>query len=312
MSLLDRPVRPKPAHFGPDGAPPGIALRLDVYNTLDDGLPWATVREACNPNTIVGHTNAASVEASVQSSINYGRNTHTRDGRNTTKPHYLLGDKPAKVLRTDKRAIANSTGSTIEQQFGVRDSSYWSIAVETADMGTTAAAEAGYPAGDLGPFLYDNADDFAHVIAYESIVWGYPIRVPPTFTAGGVVAHTWPYPYPYFTTKAGKTCPGGTKIAAIRYEIIPRAIQIRAAWTAPPAQPDQPEDSDMARINGIRLQLEDRDGRVYLDQIIGLTLANPAHLEKLDADDDRLVRAKLDATRAEIEAELGFKLTPST
>lgn len=252
MRLLDRPVRPKPDYFGPDGAPPGIVLRLDVYETLDDGYRWLASRPKIKPNTIVGHTNGAAHEGTVESQIRWGKRTDTNQGRNTAKPHYLLGDKPAKVLRTDLRAIANSTGSDIEAQYGCRDSSYWTIAVETADMGSIAALERGiaWPS-DCGPFLYDNADDFAHIIAYESMIPGqeFPIRVPPSFTAGGVVAHTWPWPYPHFTTVPGKTCPGSTKIADLRDEIIPRAQQIRAVWTSPVQPPeviDPPED-DMAR-----------------------------------------------------------------
>jgi hypothetical protein len=311
MRLLDRPVRPKPSHFGPDGAPPGIALRLDAYATLDDGLPWTSTRPTIKPNTIVGHTNGASVEATVQSSLNFGRNTRTKDGRNTTKPHYLLGDKPAKVLRSDLRGIANSTSSAIEVEYGVQDSSYWALAVETADIGSIAAKARGinWPY-DCGPFLYDNADDLAHIIAYEAIVHGFPIRVPPTFPAGGVVAHTWPWPYPYFTTKPGKTCPGTTKIAAIRDEIIPRAQQIRAVWTQPTPEPDHPEEADMAQISGIRLRINDRDGNRYHDQVVALTIGNPEQLHKIGAADDRLIEANLNATRAEIEAELGFKLSP--
>lgn len=243
--LLDRPVRPKPDYFGPDGAPPGIVLALDSYETLNDGTKWLASRPTITPNTLVAHTNGASVEATTESSINHGLR-----GLNNTKPHYCLGDVPTKTLATDKRGIANSTGSSIEAEYGVRDSSYWSIAVETADLGSIEAKRRGIAwAADCGPFLHDNADDLAHIIAYESIVWGFPIRVSPSFTAGGVVAHTWPYPYPHFTTVPGKTCPGSTKIADLRDEIIPRAQQIRAAWTSPTQPPeviDPPED-DMAR-----------------------------------------------------------------
>lgn len=245
MSLLDLPIPPRPAYFGPDGAPPGVELRLDVYNTLDDGLPWTPTRPKIRPSTIVGHTNGADYESTVQSQINWGRNTRTKDGRSTTKPHYLLGDRPTKVLRTDLRGIANSTGDDLQRELEVEDSSFWSLAVETADIGRVEARRRGldWPR-DCGPFLYDNAEIFARIIAYESIVWGFPIRVPPSFTAGGVVAHTWPWPYPYFTTKPGKTCPGATKIRQIRDEIIPRAAQIAAAWTSTPVPPPDPDEED--------------------------------------------------------------------
>lgn len=295
MRLLNRPVRPKPAYFGPDGAPPGVALRLDVYTTLNDGTKWLASRPTIRPNTIVGHTNGASVEATVQSSINYGL-----AGTNNTKPHYCLGDKPAKTLRSDLRGIANSTGATIEAQFGVQDSSFWSIAVETADIGSLDAAATGvnWP-HDCGPFLYDNADDFAHIIAYESIVHGFPIRFPPSFPAGGVVPHTSPeYPYPYFTTVPGKTCPGETKRRAILDEIIPRAAQIRAAWTAT-TEPTDPEDDAMLviRVDG------------YADQFMCVPIDNPDARRKMGIPDTQ-PPVVVQANRAEIEAQLPYKLAP--
>jgi hypothetical protein len=298
--LLDRPVRPKPTYFGPDGAPPGIALRLDVYATLNDGTKWLAGRSRITPNTIVGHTNGASVEASVQSSINHGLR-----GTDNTKPHYCLGDKPAKTLATNLRAIANSTGASVEAEYQVRDSSHWSIAVETADLGSIAAKTQGYNwPTDCGPFLYDNADDLAHIIAYEAIVWNIPIRVPPTFPAGGVVAHTWPWPYPHFTTVPGKTCPGTTKIIAIRDEIIPRAQQIRAVWTQPTPTPD--EETTMAQMRVVRLRW---DG--YADQVVAFhTSADTLRQVEL-LDDPVILLPKPDAaTLAKIEAELGHKMTP--
>lgn len=312
MTLLDRQVRPKPDYFGPDGAPPGIALRLDAYETLDDGFRWLERRPKIRPNTIVGHTNGADHESTVQSQINWGRNTHTRQGRNTTKPHYLLGDKPTKVLRSDLRGIANSTSTDLERQYDILDASFWALAVETADIGRIEAQRRGldWPA-DCGPFLYDNADDFAHIIAYESMVPGqeFPIRVPPSFTAGGVVAHTWPYPPLHFTTVPGKTCPGETKIRAIRDEIIPRAQQIAATWQTPTPQPDHQED-DMG-LKATRGRIRDRDGTLYDNQVVAQVLANPDHAVVSGATSLPLREFRIDATRAEIEADLGIKLRPA-
>lgn len=251
-SLLDLPIPPRPDYFGPDGAPPGVELRLDAYNTLDDGLPWTPTRPEIKRRMAVVHTNGADVEATVASSENYGRNTRTEKGRDTTKPHYLVGDRPAKVLRSDLRAIANSTGSDIERQYGERDASFWTLAIETADMGKLAALKAGYAwAADCGPFLTrpgdqpDDAEIVARILAYESMVPGheFPLAVPSVWNGTGVVAHVWPWPYPYFTTVPGKTCPGATKIRQLRDEILPRAQQIAAAWSAPITDPE--EDDDM-------------------------------------------------------------------
>lgn len=236
------PIPPRPAYFGPDGAPPGVELRLDAFGT------WATGRPTITPRVAVVHTNGASVEASVQSSINYGN-----AGTNNTKPHYHVGDRPAKVLRTDLRSIANSTGETIEAQYGERDASFWTISIETADMGGTYAVRQGinWPT-DCGPFLErpgdqpDDAEIVARILAYESIVYGFPLAVPDRWNGEGVVAHTEPWPYPYFTTVRGKTCPGTTKKRQVFDEILPRARQIAAAWTAPttPPEVEPPEEDD--------------------------------------------------------------------
>lgn len=240
MSLLDLPIPPKPAAFTPEGAPPGVALRLDVYGK------WPASRQKIKPRLGIVHTNGASVEASVQSSINYGNAAAAN-----TKPHYLVGDKPAKVLATNLRGIANATGADIEAQYNEVDCALWSYAIETADMGSKRALATGVKwAGDCGPFLPrpgdqpDDAEIVARILAYESIVWNHPLGVPPTWnhSAGGVVAHTIPYPYPHYTIQRGKTCPGSTKASQLFDEILPRARQIRAAWLddTPPPPEEEP------------------------------------------------------------------------
>ena len=238
MSLLDLPTPPKPAAFTPEGAPPGVALRLDVYGK------WPASRQKIKPRLGIVHTNGASVEASVQSSINYGNAAAAN-----TKPHYLVGDKPAKVLATNLRGIANATGADIEAQYNEVDCALWSYAIETADMGSKRALATGVRwAADCGPFLErpgdqpDDAEIVARILAYESIVWNHPLGVPPTWNhpAGGVVAHTIPYPYPHYTIQRGKTCPGSTKASQLFDEILPRARQIRAAWLD-----DTPEEESM-------------------------------------------------------------------
>lgn len=232
---LDDPIPPRPDRFTPDGAPPGVELRLDVFG------PWVATRPVITPRVAVVHTNGAAVEASVQSSINFGN-----AGTNNTKPHYHVGDRPAKVLRTDLRSIANSTGASVEAEYGERDASFWTISIETADMGGTAAVRQGiaWPT-DCGPFLRrngqpDDAEIVARILAYESIVWGFPLHVPDEWNGQGVVTHTEPWPFPYFTTVRGKTCPGTTKKRQTFDEILPRARRIAAAWTdtTPPPEDD--------------------------------------------------------------------------
>lgn len=241
---LDDPIPPRPDYFGPDGAPPGVELRLDVFGA------WVGTRPKIKPRVAVVHTNGASVEASVQSSINFGN-----AGTNNTKPHYHVGDRPAKVLRTDLRSIANSTGSDIEAQYGERDASFWTISMETADMGGNAATKAGirWPT-DCGPFLDrpgdqpDDAEIVARILAYESIVWGFPLEIPAVWNGAGVVTHTEPWPYPHFTTVRGKTCPGTTKKRQTFTEILPRARRIAAAWTGTTTPEPPTEDRPMRYI----------------------------------------------------------------
>lgn len=232
MSLLDQPIPPRPAYFGPDGSPPGVELALDSYATLDDGFEWLAARPRATPRLAVIHTNAASYESTTAAQVSWGKRS-----RNNTKPHYVVGDKPMKVLATNRRSIANSTAPWVEDAYGEPDVSYWSISIETADLGSIRALERGYhwPV-DCGPFLSrpDGPDDdeiVARILAYESIVWDFPLAIPEVWNGSGVVTHTWPFPYPHYTTVLGKTCPGDTKINAVRGEVLQRAIDIRDAWT---------------------------------------------------------------------------------
>ncbi len=222
-SLLDLPIPTRPRYFGPDGCPPGVVLQLTAFGT------WAIERTKIRPRVGVVHTNAASVESQLQGQINWGNAS-----ANNTKPHYAVNrPQPTKLLRTDLRAIANSTGSDIETRYGERDSSFWSIAIETADSGYNADP-------GISDFLYDHAEIVARIMAYESIVWNIPIVVPTVWNSTGWVTHTWPFPYPYFTTAAGKTCPGAKKKATFREQLIPRAAQLVRAWTTAPVVPPKP------------------------------------------------------------------------
>jgi hypothetical protein len=232
--VLETAVPPRPASFTPDGVPPGVERRVDVFGA------WAAGRTIIKPRLTIVHTNGASVEATVASSINYGNAAPSN-----TKPHYHVGDRPAKVLPTNRRAIANATGDDLQAATGEVDCALWSIAIETADMGSRAATAAGiaWPA-DCGPFLArpgtqpDDDEIVARILAYESIVWSIPLKVPAVWNDTGVVAHAVPFPFPHYTIQRGKTCPGRTKARQLFDEILARAQTIRAAWlgaaTLPP------------------------------------------------------------------------------
>jgi hypothetical protein len=234
MSLYDLPVPARPEQFTPEGAPPGVRVNFEAYGD------WVAGRPIIFPRLIVVHTNGASVESSTDAQIRWGNSAPER-----TKPHYLVGDKPVKVVPSNRRAIANATGDDLEQETGERDVSFWSLSIETADMGGNAALREGrrWPT-DCGPFLTrpgnqaDDAEIVARILAYESIVHGFPLEVPAEWNGSGAVTHTWPFPYPHYTLVRGKTCPGETKVAQFRDEIIPRARKIRAVWLNEPVEGD--------------------------------------------------------------------------
>lgn len=228
MSLLTAPIPPRPSEFRYDGAPPGVATD---FTALHNGgsIPWYLTRPIIVPRLAIAHTNAASREGSLQSQINWAN----ANPYGNTHPHYALNaPQPTKLVPTNRRAIANSTVDSYEGGHG--DVSYFSIAIETADIGSIEAKNRGikWPQ-DCGPFLYDHAELLARILAYESLIPGSGIvlEVPSVWYGRGVAAHTYPFPYPYYTTKIGKTCPGSTKVSQLFNEVLPRAKQIRAAWS---------------------------------------------------------------------------------
>ena len=228
---MTRPVPPRPARFTPGGVPDLPTFRADTAAFGD----WVHGRPRITPRVGVVHTNAASVMSSVAAQIRWGN-----AGRNNTKPHWIVADGVAvKTLRTDLRGIANSTASSIEREYGEQDASFWSYAIETRDTGTRDD-----PA--ISDFVDDDAELVAVILAYESLVPGqeHPIEVPNDWNGTGVVTHTWPFPYPYFTTARGKTCPGDKKKRTFREVIVPRAREIRAAWSQPLPPPIAPPLSE--------------------------------------------------------------------
>jgi hypothetical protein len=212
----------KPDHFSPHGAPAGVEIR---FYSLWQSRPLlhGAARLA------VVHTNAAEREGSLDSASNWAERNRLDDGTDYTIPHYQVdrNGRARKILPTNRRGICNSTGASLEEQDGHEDVSWFSYAIETADTGTIADPL-------ISAFTAAQAETVATIIAYESVVHGYPIVIPSTWYGTGVGSHTDPFPYPAWTTKRGKTCPGLSKKAQVRDLIIPRAQAIKGAWTVAP------------------------------------------------------------------------------
>jgi len=209
MSLLNNPIPPKPSRFHPHEAPPGVAVNLTAFKNFDyPGQPWYQTRQSINPRLQLIHTNGAGGEGGLQSQINWAN-----AARGNTHPHYCVNaPQPTKFVPSNRMGIGN---------YRVSD---WSIVIETAD--------AGYPTpGQAGGFLHDHAEIVSRIIAYESILWNIPLEYPSNWQGAGTACHTEPFGYPYWTNSLGKVCPGFTKKRQVREEILPRARQIKAAWT---------------------------------------------------------------------------------
>jgi hypothetical protein len=255
MGLVGDPIPSRPAAFTPEGAPPGVAVDFESYRRHNgvDG-PWCRQRPTIRPTTQVVHTNAAGGEGSTSSQVNWANSS-----KNNTHAHYNVNaPQPTKHCPTDRRGIGNSTGEDLRRSAGVKDSSFWSIVIETADMGQTAAKAKGIDWGvDCGPFIHDHAEIVARILAFESIVWDIPLAYPTKWTESGTICHTDPFPYPHFTTKKGKTCPGSTKKDQLQHDILPRANEIRAAWVGEPSPAGTQERPDRA---GESIALKPQDG----------------------------------------------------
>lgn len=234
----------KPASFHYELAPVGVEV---LFYSLWRERPLMPTP----PRLAVVHTNAANGEGSVESAANWSERNTWGDGKSYTIPHYQVDrdGRARKMLPTNRRGIANSTGNSVEHENtlspeGYRDSSWFAIAIETADTGTLDDPT-------ISAFTPEQIERIAEILAYESLVPGSEIvlELPEDWYCPGCCAHTHPWPYPYLTTVPGKTCPGPKKKAQMP-AILARARAIAAAWTAPTPtpKPTPPEDDDMARI----------------------------------------------------------------
>lgn len=236
MTLIGNHVPPLAEAPHQYGAPPGITVDFDALKAWDGSdNAWWTTRPAITPTTLVVHTNGASGEGNSDSAVNWGNSS-----KNNTKAHYNLNSPtPTKNVPSGRRGIANSTPKAMEALYDVQDSSFWTIAVETADRGSSNGGGL-----DLGDFLYDHDELLARLLAYESIVWGFPLAVPTDWVSPGVVTHVEPWDG-VFTIYKGKSCPGLTKRdRVLRGDILARAREIRSVWNLGVPTPPTPPSGD--------------------------------------------------------------------
>lgn len=206
-------IPPRPSSYTPAGVAPGArTLFVPIDRPLLPG----------KPRMLVVHTNAASGVGTIESHMNWAL---AAPGKNTIAhyQHDIDGDA-AKMLATNRRGIANATVDAYEDGRG--DASWWTLAYETADLGWGA----GDP-GEANVFDPRQAASLARDLAYEAILADIPLVRPTSLDGRGVITHTFPWPYPYFTVVNGKTCPGRAKKAQTYDLIVPMAADIASAWT---------------------------------------------------------------------------------
>lgn len=232
------PIPPKPAVFVADRAPSWCELKLDAYKTAA-GETWWKTRTIIRPKLQLVHTNAARREGSIEAAINWGNAA----SYSNTHPHYQVDrNRAAKLVPTDRKGIGNKT--TVEARGDHGDVADWSIVIETADEG--------YPTpGEAGGFIGNQVEMIAQILAYESILHGIPLRYPTQWWEAGTACHTEPFGYPYWTNANGKVCPGRTKKQQMRQVVLPRAIEIAAAWSGPP-EPEEPVARILWRPKGFK------------------------------------------------------------
>ncbi len=195
---------PKPAVFSPEGSVPGVEIKSVKFLADRPNLKVA-------PRLLLVHTNAAGREGDVDSAWNW---SHSKPNENTL-PHYQVDrthngvTRARKMLPTNRRSIANATVKEFREGHG--DVSWFSISIETADLGFPMEAN-GFkaPGGTIG-FDPQQGELVAQIIAYESIVHGFPIATPKEWFGSGVACHTEPFGFPHWTIKKGKECPGSAE-----------------------------------------------------------------------------------------------------
>jgi hypothetical protein len=229
------PIPPRPASFKPEGVAPGCQRIPNLY-----------YRDVSNyrMDILVVHTNWGSGEGSIRSAINWA----LADPGDNTYAHYQHerdGDA-AKLLDSNRRGIGNSGTSAYWRQFGLPTASHRALVYETSDRGTDLDPD---PVGSY--FTDAQMASLARDLAYECVVHGIPPVVLPKPDGRGLVCHTWPYPYPAFTTASTKKCPGYRKIEQFKTAIVPWVAAIVQAWKSPTPIPSPEEpvtDTEIMRI----------------------------------------------------------------
>jgi peptidoglycan hydrolase-like protein with peptidoglycan-binding domain len=226
---------PKPTSFEVDQVAPGCEYEPDLYprglisRPRMDGVMW--------------HTNWAGGEASIESQRRWAL---AAPGKNTY-PHYLhdRGGRGRKILRTNRRSIANSGVGSWWAAKGMPDASHRMIAFETADRGTNTD-----PAPTGSWFTPAQALAVVRDTAYECIVHDIPPVILPKPEGRGIAGHCIPFGYPCVTTAPGKLCPGHRKYAQvgnvlaeeIRDHMIPWVAYLVSEWTGSTPAPQPPTD----------------------------------------------------------------------
>lgn len=218
----------KPSSYSPSGVAPGCRNYKRAYERPLMGR---------RVDVCVIHTNWAGGVGTIESHYNWSL---ANPGVNTFAhyQHDLDGDA-AKMLDTNRRGIGNAGSSSYWSQFGLPNASYRALVFETADRGTRTD-----PAPTGSYFTDAQAASLARDIAYECVLHDIPPVLLPKPDGRGITGHCWPFPYPAFTTAAGKQCPGYRKRDQMVDLIIPWAAAIVNAWTqtAPPPKPPPPGD----------------------------------------------------------------------
>jgi hypothetical protein len=248
-------IPPKPASFSPQGVAPGCRRIPNLYDRPLAGRPI---------DVLVVHTNWASREGTIESAVNWSQ---AAPGKNTYAhyQHDLDGDA-AKMLDTDRRGIGNSGTSAYWSEFNLPNASYRALVFETADRGTNVD-----PAPEGSYFTDAQMASLARDLAYECVVHGIPPVLLPTPDGRGIAGHTYPFPYPAFTTASSKKCPGYRKNSQLVGAVIPWTAAIVRAWTAPPPTPPE-EDDDMplsdADVQRVADAVWDRRVNVVSDGVV--------------------------------------------
>lgn len=236
---------------------------------------------------------------------------HTMAGPRSTDPESLVKYMARSDINGECHQVLGYTKCIQVVAFNVRAdnnykaNSWWEngtlygfVSVETQDDGANNNVED----DPWNPFQIEH---LAGTAAFLHLRYGIPLDRCTSWTDGGVDGHR---AFPEWSKWVGKTCPGQTRWEQIPF-VIALAQQI-VDWRPAPVDPPEvePEEDDMKAVR-LRFRI---GGKLYDDQVVATTLANPEHVRKAGLDKAPLFVADVDAPVSAVESELGFRLTPST